>query len=209
MVPVCPTAHGVGLSADGNTLYVTCANSDQIAVLDVSDRGEPDGDRARDRRPDAGHARQPELFALRAPGLPRRRHRLDQRQPLGRRARVRSGDDDDGRQQDREPVGLAMFGNFAPDGKTFYVPHQGAMDSLHAIDTTTHGAARSAAAAVGVHQRARVRARARRRQRRRRVRGRPRHHPGSIVFVNVQAFAITGFVQTLLYSDGAAWLPPM
>src|SRR3954447_26754671 len=38
---VCPTAHGEGLSADGNTLYVTCANSDQLAILDVSDRTHP------------------------------------------------------------------------------------------------------------------------------------------------------------------------
>src|SRR5262249_54789455 len=31
MIPVCPTAHGEGLSADGNTLYVTCAGSDELA----------------------------------------------------------------------------------------------------------------------------------------------------------------------------------
>jgi hypothetical protein len=33
--------------------------------------------------------------------------------------------------------------------------------------------------------------------------------PGSIVFVNVQAFAITGFVNVGMFSDGAAWLPAL
>ena len=106
-------------------------------------------------------------------------------------------------------VGLAMFGSFSPDGSTYYVPHQGAMDALHAIDTTTlvrRDLPLPPSACVNAHAF---------------VLG-PDHingvlvcegdHvmiPGSVVFVNVQAFAITGSVQTLMFSDGAAWLPPL
>ena len=35
MTPVCPTAHGMGLSPDGKLLYVTCSLSDELAVLNV------------------------------------------------------------------------------------------------------------------------------------------------------------------------------
>src|SRR6185312_11288144 len=41
MIPVCATAHGEGLSLDGNTLYVTCANGDELAIVDVTDRNHP------------------------------------------------------------------------------------------------------------------------------------------------------------------------
>src|SRR4051794_27286275 len=41
LTPVCPTAHGEGLSLDEKTLYVTCAASDELAVLDVSDPVHP------------------------------------------------------------------------------------------------------------------------------------------------------------------------
>src|SRR6185369_4904641 len=41
LTPVCPTAHGEGLSADEKTLYVTCALSDELAVVDVSNPAKP------------------------------------------------------------------------------------------------------------------------------------------------------------------------
>ena len=209
LVPVCPTAHGVGLSADGNTLYVTCANSDQIAVLDVSDRANPTVTARVTVGPTPGTLDNPSYspFALRVSPTDGTVWISDNRS-----ADVRVFDPAtmmmDG-SKTVSTVGLAMFGNFAPDGKTFYVPHQGAMDSLHAVDTTTMArrelplppsACTNAHAFVlgpdgvnGVVV----------------CEGDHITTPGSIVYVNVQAFAITGFVQTLLYSDGAAWLPPM
>ena len=35
LLPICPTAHGEGLSADEKTLYVTCALSDELAIVDA------------------------------------------------------------------------------------------------------------------------------------------------------------------------------
>ena len=33
--------------------------------------------------------------------------------------------------------------------------------------------------------------------------------PGSVVFINTAALSINGFVNAGMFSDGAAWLPPM
>ena len=38
LTQVCAEGHGEGLSADGKTLYVTCALLDQLAVVDVAIR---------------------------------------------------------------------------------------------------------------------------------------------------------------------------
>src|SRR5437667_315867 len=36
LYPVCPTMHGMALSADEKTLYVTCGYTDQLALFDVA-----------------------------------------------------------------------------------------------------------------------------------------------------------------------------
>lgn len=41
MTSVAPTLHGMGLSADGKSLYVTCSLSDELAILDVSQPSAP------------------------------------------------------------------------------------------------------------------------------------------------------------------------
>ena len=41
LTPVCAEGHGEGLSADGKTLYITCALLDQLAVVDVSNPAHP------------------------------------------------------------------------------------------------------------------------------------------------------------------------
>ena len=33
--------------------------------------------------------------------------------------------------------------------------------------------------------------------------------PGSIVFINVETFSVTGYVNIGMFADGAAWLPPL
>ena len=104
--------------------------------------------------------------------------------------------------------GVAMFASFTPDGKTIYVPHQGD-DQVTAIDTATLGtrtlplppqACLNAHAFVlgpdGVNGIVVCE-------------GDHVMRPGSVVFVNSAAFSITGFVNVGMFSDGAAWLPPM
>ena len=209
MIPVCPTAHGEGLSADENTLYVTCANSDQLAVVDVTDRAHPTVTTRVSIGPTPGTLDNPSYspYALMVSPTDGTVWVSDNRS-----ADVRVFDPATMQMDGNKvvsTVGLAMFGNFAHDGATYYVPHQGAMDALHAVDTTTMArrdlplppeACVNAHAFVlgpdgvngivvceGDHVKI----------------------PGSVVYVNVSAFAITGYVNTLMFSDGAAWLPPM
>ena len=105
--------------------------------------------------------------------------------------------------------GLAMFGSFSPDNATYYVPHQQANDALHAVDVATltqrvlplppesclnaHAFVLGPDGVNGIVV----------------CEGDHVMIPGSVVFVNTTAFAITGYVQVGMFSDGAAWLPPM
>lgn len=133
--PVCPTGHGQGLSPDGKLLYLTCTQSDELAVLEVSD------------------ARRPRILAKvkvgPAPG------------PLGNPAYapyalavhpsgtvwisnnaskdVRAFDPATLRMDPRAVVsvgGVAMFADYSFDGKWLYVPHQGD-DRVTAIELAT------------------------------------------------------------------------
>jgi DNA-binding beta-propeller fold protein YncE len=209
MIPVCPTAHGEGLSADGNTLYVTCANSDQIAVLDVTDRSHPSVTALVNVGPTPGTLDQPSYspYALAVSPTDGTVWVSDNRS-----ADVRVFDPATMQMDGSKTVnvnGVAMFASFSHDGSTIYVPHQGGDDVVTAIDTQTlatrtlplpSSACLNAHAFVlgpdgvnGVVV----------------CEGDHVMRPGSVVFVNTQAFAVTGFVNTLMFSDGAAWLPAM
>jgi DNA-binding beta-propeller fold protein YncE len=208
MIPVCPTAHGEGLSADGNTLYVTCANSDQVAVLDVSDRAHPTVTARVNVGPTPGTLDQPSYspYALAVSPTDGTVWISDNRS-----ADVRVFNPGTMQMDGSKTVnvnGVAMFSSFTPDGRTIYVPHQGD-DQMTAIDTQTlatrtlplpptaclnaHAFVLGPDGVNGVVV----------------CEGDHVMRPGSIVFVNVAAFAVTGFVNVGMFSDGAAWLPAL
>jgi DNA-binding beta-propeller fold protein YncE len=209
MIPVCPTAHGEGLSLDGKTLYVTCAGSDELAVLDVTDRAHPTVTTRVTVGPTPGKLGTPSYspYALAV-------------SPVDGTVWVSDNQSADVRVFDPATMmmdgskvvnvdGVAMFGAFSADGKTIYVPHQQASDELHAIDVATlqerplllptsaclnaHAFALGPDGVNGIVV----------------CEGDHVKRSGSVVFVNTAAFAVTGFVNTGMFSDGAAWLPPM
>ena len=208
MIPVCPTAHGEGLSADGNTLYVTCANSDQIAVLDVTDRAHPTVTARVNVGPTPGTLDQPSYspYALAVSPADGTVWVSDNRS-----ADVRVYNPGTMQMDASKTVnvnGIAMFASFSLDGKTIFVPHQGD-DQITAIDTQTlatrtlplpsqaclnaHAFVLGPDGVNGVVV----------------CEGDHVMRPGSVVFVNTAAFAVTGFVDVGMFSDGAAWLPAM
>jgi DNA-binding beta-propeller fold protein YncE len=209
MIPVCPTAHGEGLSADGNTLYVTCADSDQLAVVDVADKTHPGVITRVNVGPTPGPLGTPSYapYAL----------SVSPSDGTVWISNNRSGDvrvfDPGAMQMDGTKTaslnGVAMFSAFTPDGRTLLVPHQGSGDVLHAIDTQSMtakvlplptSACLNAHAFVlgpdGIHGIVVCE-------------GDHKTRPGSIVWINIVAFAVDGFVNVGMFADGASWLPPM
>ena len=209
MIPVCPTAHGEGLSADDNTLYVTCADSDQIAVLDVTDRAHPTVTTRVTVGPTPGTLGNSSYspYALTVSPVDGTVWVSDNRS-----ADVRVFDPKTMMMDGSKVVvtgGVSMFSSFSPDGKMLYVPHQQAGDVLHAVDTTTlamrdlplptqacdnaHAFVLGPDGVNGIVV----------------CEGDHLMRPGSIVFINTAALSINGFVNAGMFSDGAAWLPPM
>jgi DNA-binding beta-propeller fold protein YncE len=211
LTPVCITSHGEGLSADGKTLYVTCAQSDQVAVVDVNDPAHPQV-RARvpiGPNPNMTLANNGNYgpYALTV-------------SPLDGKVWISDNNSADVRVFDPQtmamdpngvvPVGgVAMFADFSHDGKTLFVPHQGD-DQLTAIDTQqkkvigaplpmpqgaclnmhmirlTPDGARAIVICEGDHA----------------------VKPGTAVMLSIAPLAVTGFATLAMFPDGAAWLPP-
>ncbi|HEX6835145.1 MAG TPA: YncE family protein [Polyangia bacterium] len=208
LTPVCPTAHGEGLSADEQTLYVTCANSDELALVDVADKAHPMVTTRLHVGPTPGTLDNPSYapYALAVSPADGTVWVSDNRS-----ADVRVFDPGTMQMDAGKTVnvnGVAMFASFSLDGKTIYVPHQGD-DQMTAIDTQTL-ATRTlplpAQACLNAHafvlgpdgiNGVVV------------CEGDHVMRPGSVVFVNTAAFAVTGFVNVGMFSDGAAWLPAM
>jgi DNA-binding beta-propeller fold protein YncE len=205
-VPVCPTAHGQGLSADGKHLYVTCSLSDQLAVLDVSDP-------ARTRilaKVAVGPAPGPT-------GEPRYAPYALSVHPDGS-VWISNNQSQDIRvfnpatmQMDPERIvpvgGIAMFGEFSPDGATLYVPTQG-VEQVVAIDTTTRPPQKKALplpreACLAAHALVQVPGNAAALV----CEGDHRARKGTLVFIDLAAWAVRGHVEVGLYPDGAAVLP--
>lgn len=208
LTPVCPTAHGEGLSADEQTLYMTCANSDQLAVIDVSDKTHPTVKARVSVGPTPGTLDNPSYspYALAVSPVDGTVWVSDNKS-----GDVRVYDPATGMMDDAKAVsvnGVAMFSSFSLDGKTLYVPHQGSMpDVVTAIDTTTlqtrqlplptsaclnaHAFVLAPDGNTGVVV----------------CEGDHVKVSGSVVWINVPAFAVIGAVQTGMFSDGAAWLP--
>lgn len=208
LLPVCVTAHGEDLSPDGNTLYVTCAQTDEIVVVDVTDRNAPSVKQhvpvgPNPATPPAAPKYSPYALAVNpADGTVWVSNNLD--------GTVRVYDP---AQQAMDPArvvpvgGIAMFGSFTSDGKTFYVPHQGD-DKLTAIETATlakRDLPLPASACLNAHafqlepnQATGIVV----------CEGDHKTRPGTIVSVSTTPFVVNGFVNVGLFSDGAAWLPP-
>jgi DNA-binding beta-propeller fold protein YncE len=205
MPPVCVTAHGEALSPDGKTLYLTCALSDMVAVVDVSDRTHPVVQKTLPVGPAPGPlgtpAYSPYAVTVAADGTAWVSNNTS--------GDVRVYDPATGQMDAQRTFfvgGVAMFSAFSADGKVLYVPHQGD-DQLAAIDVgaktlkqlplAMNGACFNAHAFVldpssqtgvvvceGDHL-----------------------HPGTVVRVTLSPFVVTGFVEVGVFPDGAAWLP--
>jgi DNA-binding beta-propeller fold protein YncE len=211
MIPVCVTAHGEGLSADEKTLYVSCAQSDQLAVLDVSDRSKPKVTQTLPVGP----------TPVTIPGSTNPSYGPYALAVSPADGSVWLSDNNsadvrvyDPKTQAMDPArtvtltGVVMFGDFSKDGSFFYVPAQGS-NTLTRIDTTTlattvlplpmesclnpHAIRQTPDFSLGVVV----------------CEGDHVKIPGSTVYVAMDSFSLLGFVTLDMFPDGAAWLPPM
>lgn len=207
LLPVCPTAHGMGLSADEKTLYVTCSLSDELAILDVSDRARPTITRKLPVGPSAG-----------TPGMPVYSPYALKVSPKDGSVWISNNLSGDVRVYDpqteaMDPArvvqlnGVAMFGAFSNDGAFFFVPSQG-NEQITRIDTATLQTqilALQPEACKNAHvfeiapdgQNAVLV-----------CEGDHVAVPGTAVFATVEPLAVAGYVEVGLFPDGAAYLPP-
>ena len=208
LLSICPTAHGEGLSADEKTLYVTCALSDELAVVDVSNPAKPSLTMKLPVGPAPGPLGTPSYtpYALAVSPTDGTVWISDNGS-----ADVRVFDPTTMAMDGNRTVftgGVSMFGAFTHDGKNFYVPHQGD-DKVTAVDTgsmMTRTLALPSAACLNVHalvlapdeQSAQLV-----------CEGDHVMRPGTIVTVNIPGYFVVGYVAVGMFPDGAAWLPPM
>lgn len=139
MIPLCPAAHGLAISADGATAYVTCWGSDELAVVDID--GTPSDDAEVVRIPvgpgggDPTHpAYGPYAATISPDGAKVWVSNLE-----GRSISIydiETGAMEEPRIDFGDLGGSPLFTSFSPDGSVLYVPQQ-SPDSLLAIDTAT------------------------------------------------------------------------
>jgi DNA-binding beta-propeller fold protein YncE len=205
---VCVTSHGEGLSADQKTLYITCAATDEMVVVDVSNRAMPTVLAHVPVGPTPGPLGLPNYSPYALTVSPKDGSVWVSNNTSGD---VRVYDPTSGKMDPARtfPVGgVAMFGAFSPDGATYYVPHQGD-DHVTAIDTTTlakRDLALGSDACLNAHvlviepsatQALVV------------CEGDHVKRPGSAVTINLSTFSVSGFVTLEMFPDGAAYLPPL
>jgi DNA-binding beta-propeller fold protein YncE len=209
MIPVCPTAHGEGLSADGKTLYTVCALSDELAVIDVSNPRAPTVTK--------------KLYVGPSPGVPGNPNYAPYALAVSPTTGLVWISDNKGDLRIYNPVAgamddahaillgdVVMFGAFTKDGSTLYVARQGDGDWVSRIDTATFT---PRGVALPLPESACLNAHA--------VQLAPDEQtlivvcegdhvkiPGSIAYVDTQAFALHLGVQVGMFADGAAYLPP-
>lgn len=135
-VPVCPTAHGMALSADGRTLFVACTLADTLAVVDLASRAV-----TREKvGPSAGALGTPNYspFALaRSPSDGSIWISCTGGGGGASWAGLRVYDPGKGAMDEARALplnGLPLFGDWLPDGRTLVVPHQGD-EQVSFIDT--------------------------------------------------------------------------
>jgi DNA-binding beta-propeller fold protein YncE len=209
MIPICPTAHGEGLSADGKTLYAVCALSDELVAVDVSDRSHPKV--------------LTKVFVGPTPGVPLNPSYAPYALAVSPTDGLVWISDNKGDLRVFDPSTMmmdpnkvillgdvVMFGSFTKDGKTLYVARQQDGDWVSRIDIATvkqRGAALPLPADTCLNAHA--------------VQLSPDEQSlivvcegdhvkitGSIAYVDTQAFALVGGVRVGMFADGAAWLPP-
>jgi len=206
MVPVCATAHGMGLSRDQRELYVVCAQSDELVVMNVVDRARPTVKARLSVGPVPGPLGQPNYapYALSV-------------SPADGSVWISNNNSADVRiydpttaQMDPSRVvitgGISMFGAFSSDGATFYVPSQG-NDRLTVVDTmtmTTSSIAFPDGACLNAHafvmapsgQSAAVV-----------CEGDKLTRQGTVVAMRVVPLVAVGYAEVGMFPDGAAWMP--
>jgi hypothetical protein len=209
LTPVCPTAHGEGLSLDGKTLYVTCGLADQLALVDVTDPMHPTVINKVAIGPNPATPPSPAVYFPYALSV----SPTDGTVWVSDNAAgdVRVFEPSSGKMNDSRMVpvgGVAMFGAFTSDGKTLYVPHQGD-DQVTKIDPTgvqppftmplPNGSCKNAHAFVLTpDDKSAVMV----------CEGDHIVVPGTVVFLTTTPLAVTSFQQVGMFPDGAAWLPP-
>lgn len=209
LTPVCPTAHGEGLSLDGKTLYVTCAVSDQIGIVDVSDPSHPTVTKRVALGPNPATPPSPAVYfpyALAVSPADGTVWVSDNNSGDVRVYEPATGEMNDAR---AVPVGsMAMFGTFTSDGKTLFVPHQGD-DQLTRIDPSGAAAPFTLAPPNGTCKNAHAFVLAPDDRDAVLVcEGDHINIQGTVVFMTITPLAVTGSAQVGLFPDGAAWLPP-
>ncbi len=208
LTPVCVTAHGAGLAADGKTIYLTCAHTDQLAVVDVADPAHPAVVSRLPVGPNPSPFGSPPTYGPYALSI----------SPGDGSVWISDNNSGDVRVYDPQTGamdakrtlfvgGIAMFSAFSQDGKTLFVPHQGD-DKITLIDTSTLSKKElslPAQACLNVHlitltpdQKGALVV----------CEGMPPKRLGSALSLSLDPLAVTGFVELQQFPDGAAWLPP-
>jgi DNA-binding beta-propeller fold protein YncE len=202
--PVCPTAHGMGLSPDATHLYVTCALSDELAIMDVHDLTQPSVTRipvGPAPGPLGAPAYAPYALTVQKNGLVW----ISDNQS----GDVRVYDPATGKMDDAKAVyvgGVAMFAAFSGDEKTLYVPHQGD-DKVTAIALETRATrdlTLPKADCLNAHvlrllpdgQSAAVV-----------CEGDHKSRKGTVVFIDLAGWAVRGSIEVGLFPDGIIYLP--
>jgi DNA-binding beta-propeller fold protein YncE len=207
LLPICPTAHGIGLSPDEQTLYATCALSDELAVVDVSNPSAPMLKQKLPVGPSPGPVGAPVYNPYALTVSPKD-------------GSVWVSDNYAGDVRVYDPVtqamdparvygvgGVAMFGAFMDGGDTYWVPHQGD-DKLTRIDVATgamstldlprdaclnaHALVMAPSGTSGVVV----------------CEGDHRTVLGTAVGVDLVGRVVGSAAPIGLFPDGAAWLPP-
>jgi DNA-binding beta-propeller fold protein YncE len=206
MIPVCPTAHGMGLSADGRSLYVTCFDSDELAVVDVHDRSHPAVTLKLSVGPTPGPLGTPNYAPYALAVSP-----ADGTVWISDSSDVRVFDPARSAMDGARTVmlaGPAYFSGFSHDGATLYVPLRG-NDQLIAVDAATlktrvlplpadgclnaHAFVLAPDGTHGITV----------------CEGDHLMRPGSVVYIDLAAFLVLQSVQVGMYSDGATFLPAL
>jgi DNA-binding beta-propeller fold protein YncE len=206
---VCPAAHGEALSADGNTLYVTCY-TDEIAILDVHD---PRAPKLMARVP-VGPGASPDGTVYAPYALTVSPTDGAVYVSCNNSGEVRVYDPAMGAFDEARTLalgGVPMFSELTRDGRTLYVPSR-ADARLHKVDLAT-GDDQVVELGAGVGELACLNAHVARlspdEQRLIVVcEGDQTMTPGTAVSLSTTPFALLGYVQLGLFPDGAAYLPP-
>lgn len=214
LTPLCVTAHGEGLSADEKTLYVTCAQTDSLAVVDVTNPKMPSVTMRVPVGPAAAKLGTPPSYSPYALSVSPKDGTVFISDNQSADVRVF-----DPAQMKMDPTrtvslgqgAIAMFGAFSADGRYLFVPHQGD-DKLTRVDTSagppfqTMDLAVPSDACLNAHAfvlapdgQTGVLV----------CEGNHLDRPGQVATILVPPFSIVGSVVTGTFSDGAVWLPAL